>query len=289
MYRFLFRPKWIAFHLLCLGAVFLMISLGLWQLRRLDERKEFNAEVAERSELPPVSIDELLAEPGFTPEDATWRRVTAAGVWLPQQVTVFNRSQDGLAGDNVVTALVQDNGTTVLVNRGFVPLGIDQPPPPSGDVEIIGTVRASQGRRRGELTDEGLALTEVRRVDLDQLGPQFPGTVAPVYLDLIASDPPTEGDYPAPVPPPELSEGPHLSYAMQWFIFSAAVVVGWVLAVRRSIRSRRTGDPDGKMEQMSRSARDSLHISDEAGSDPASGAQQSSERSGVAAGEATAE
>ena len=145
MYRFLFRPKWIAFHLLCLGAVFLMISLGLWQLRRLDERKEFNAEVAERSELPPVSIDELLAEPGFTPEDATWRRVTAAGVWLPQQVTVFNRSQDGLAGDNVVTALEQDNGTTVLVNRGFVPLGVDQPPPPSGDVTIIGTVREHAG------------------------------------------------------------------------------------------------------------------------------------------------
>ena len=65
MYRFLFRPKWIAFHLLCLGAVFLMINLGLWQLRRLDARKEFNAEVIERSELPPVSIDELLAEPGF--------------------------------------------------------------------------------------------------------------------------------------------------------------------------------------------------------------------------------
>ena len=289
MYRFLFRPKWIAFHLLCLGAVLLMINLGVWQLRRLDERKEFNAEVVERSELPPVSIDELLAEPGFSPEEATWRRVTASGVWLPQQITVFNRSQDGLAGDNVVTALEQDNATTVLVNRGFVPVGVDQPPAPSGDVAIIGTVRNSQGRRRGELTDQGLALTEVRRIDLDRLSPQFPGTVAPVYLDLIASEPPTEGDYPAPIPPPELSEGPHLSYAMQWFIFSAAVVVGWVLAVRRSIGTRRTENPDGEMEQMSRPARQSLHISDEVGSDPVSGAQESSERSGVASGEAPAQ
>ncbi len=261
----------------------------MWQLRRLDERKEFNAEVVERSELPPVSIDELLAEPGFSPEEATWRRVTASGVWLPQQVTVFNRSQDGLAGDNVVTALEQDNATTVLVNRGFVPVGVDQPPAPSGDVAIIGTVRNTQGRRRGELTDQGLALTEVRRIDLDRLSPQFPGTVAPVYLDLIASEPPTEGDYPAPIPPPELSEGPHLSYAMQWFIFSAAVVVGWVLAVRRSIGTRRTENPDGEMEQMSRPARQSLHISDEVGSDPVSGAQESSERSGVASGEAPAQ
>jgi surfeit locus 1 family protein len=289
MYRFLFRPKWIAFHLLCLGAVFLMINLGLWQLRRLDERKEFNAEVVERSELPPVSIDELLAEPDFSPGEATWRRVTAQGVWLPQQVIVFNRSQNGLAGDNVLTALEQDNGTTVLVNRGFVPVGVDPPPVPTGDVEILGTVRDSQARRRGELTDEGLALTETRRIDIEQLAPQFPGTVAPVYLDLIESDPPTEGDYPIPVPPPELSEGPHLSYAIQWFIFSAAVVVGWVLAVRRSINTRRNGDPDGKMEQMSRSARHSLQISDERESDPSSGSQQAGERSGVASGEAAPE
>ena len=66
MYRFLLRPKWIAFHLLCLGRVVLHdLWLGSWQLRRLDERKEFNAEVVARSEQPPVTIDELLAEPGL--------------------------------------------------------------------------------------------------------------------------------------------------------------------------------------------------------------------------------
>ncbi len=110
-----------------------------------------------------------------------------------------------------------------------------------------------------------------------------------MYLDLIASDPPTEGDYPTPVPPPELSEGPHLSYAMQWFIFAAAVVVGWVLAVRRSIRTRRNGTEDGNMQELSRSAGESLHISDGEGSDARSGAQETGERSGIAAGETTTE
>src|SRR6187431_1559962 len=161
MYRFLLRPKWIAFHLLCLGGILLMLWLAMWQLRRLDERKEFNAAVVERSEQAPVTIDELLAEPGFTPEDAAWREVTVSGEWLPQQIDVFNRSQDGIAGDNVVTALVRDDGVTVLVNRGFVPLGTPLPPPPTGDVEILGTVRPSQARRTGELTDSGLAVTEV--------------------------------------------------------------------------------------------------------------------------------
>jgi cytochrome oxidase assembly protein ShyY1 len=134
---------------------------------------------------------------------------------------------------------VQDGGVTVLVNRGFVPLGTPAPAPPTGPVEILGTVRPSQERRTGELTDDALALTEVRRVDIDQLAPQLPGEVAPVYLDLVVSDPPIAPTDPAPVPAPDLSDGPHLSYAGQWFIFAVFVAIGWVFAVRRSLRARR--------------------------------------------------
>jgi surfeit locus 1 family protein len=238
-FGFLFRPKWIAFHLLVIGAVVLMVNLGFWQLRRLDERREFNAAVVERTEQPAVPLAQLLTEADFTPDRASWRRVTASGTWLPEQVVVFNRTQNGVAGDNVLTAMLLDDGSTVLINRGFVPLGTDPPVPPAIDVEIEGTVRPSQERRTGELSDADLAITEVRRIDIDRLAPQFPGEVVPVYLDLIASDPAIGPGDPQPVPPPELGEGNHLSYAGQWFIFSIAVVVGWVFAVRRSMHTRR--------------------------------------------------
>jgi surfeit locus 1 family protein len=238
-YRFLFCPKWIAFHVVVVVAVITMVNLGFWQLRRLDERRDFNAEVVARSDRPAVPIGELLDEPGFTPENASWRRVTASGTWLPQQVVVFNRTQNGVAGDNIVTALVQDDGSTVLVNRGFVPLGDPPPAPPTADVEIVGTVRPSQQRRTGELSDSDLAITEVRRIDIEQLAPQYPGDVVPVYLDLVGSTPEVSTSDPQPVPPPELGEANHLSYAGQWFIFSIAVVVGWLFAVRRSVRMRR--------------------------------------------------
>ncbi len=255
MYRFLLRPKWIAFHALCLFGIALMLWLAMWQLRRLDERQEFNAQVVARSEQPAVTIDELLVEPDFDPDEASWRQVTAAGTWLPQQIVVFNRTQGGVAGDNILTALVQDDGVTVLVNRGFVPLDTPTPPPPTGRVEILGTVRPSQERRTGELTDDELAVTEVRRVDIDRLAPQLPGQVAPVYLDLVASEPAISAVDPAPVPAPDLSDGPHLSYAGQWFIFAVAVAIGWVFAVRRSIRTRRrdalTAEPGGPTESDS--------------------------------------
>ena len=60
-----------------------------------------------------------------------------------------------------------------------------------------------------------------------------------MYLDLIGAIPNVDRDDPVPVPPPTLDEGPHLSYAVQWFIFAAAVLLGWVLAVRRSIAAHR--------------------------------------------------
>lgn len=243
MYRFLLRPRWIAFHLLVLGAIVLMVNLGFWQLRRLDERREFNAVVSERIAQPPTDLDELLAStPPEQLDELEWRQVTTAGDWIDGQVVWFNRSQDGLAGDNVLSALVEVSGPTVVVNRGFVALGTEVPEPPEGGVEVLARVRLPHERQRGELTDSADGpVTEVRRVDLDQLAAQLPGEVAPVYLDLVATDPAVTDADPAPVPMPELNEGPHLSYAMQWFIFSACVAIGWVLAVRRSLTTRRAG------------------------------------------------
>jgi surfeit locus 1 family protein len=223
-----------------------MIWLGFWQLDRLDQRKAFNESVVERSDETPIPLTDLLAESDFDPATTEWRRVTADGTWLPDQVIVFNRTQNGQPGDNIVTPLLLDDhdggrSLTVLVNRGFVPVGVDAPSPPEVGVEVLGRVRPSQVRQRGGLTDttDG-PVTEIRRIDIDQLAQQLDGEVAPVYLDLIASQPERGPTAPVPVPPPTIDNGPHLSYAGQWFIFAMAVAVGWVLAVRRSISINRT-------------------------------------------------
>jgi len=238
--RFLLRPKWLAFHLLVFGSVALIIWLGFWQLRRLDARQEFNATVTERIDQPPVPFDTLLDDAVADPGSVEWRQVTLSGDFLADQILWFNRTQDGVAGDNVLTALVGDDGTTVVVNRGFVALGQPTPAAPAGPIDVLGRMRVPPGRQLGELTDSADGpVTEVRRVDLELLDEQLPGELAPVYVDLIGSVPNVTPADPLPVPPPTLDEGPHLSYAVQWFIFAAAVLVGWVLAVRRSIATRR--------------------------------------------------
>lgn len=270
MYGFLLRPRWLAFHLVVAAAVVAMVNLGFWQLRRLDERQEFNRTVAERIDAPPVPLTDLLATPTFDPEALEWRLVTAVGTYLPDQVVVFNRSQGGRAGDDVLTALRltggAGDGTVVLVNRGFVALGDPVPAAPGGAVEVLGRLRPSERRGRGGLTDDASGpLTEVRRIEIDRLEPQFGGDLAPAYIELVVADPPVGAGDPVPVPPPELDEGPHLSYAFQWFIFSVAVAVGWVLAVRRSVSRRRAarsagaGPPPGAADSPSSAATASPH------------------------------
>lgn len=240
MYRFLLRPRWIAFHLLVLVAIVAMVNFGFWQLRRLDERRDFNAVVEARYDAEPVPLDELLT-PGVDPDDVSWRPVTTSGTYLADEgILIVNRSQNGRAGVNTVVPLRLDDGRILLVNRGFVPLAADPPPVPALDVAVTGRLRPSQERRLGQLSDasEGV-LREAQRLDLERLAPQFDGPVVPMYVDLTESVPAEQPGFPEPVIAPNLSEGNHLSYAAQWFIFSIAAAVGWFLAVRRSALVRR--------------------------------------------------
>ena len=239
MYRFLFRPKWIGFHLLVVGAMIAMVNLGFWQLRRLDERKAFNTTVEARYDAEPRPIDDVLTA-GAEPGDLEWTPVTVTGTYQPDEtMRIVNRSQNGFAGDNIVVPLELADGRLVLVNRGFLPLGLDLPPVADGEVAVTGRLRPSQVRRTGQLSDpEQGELVEAQRVDIERLAPQLDGEVLPMYVDRFESTPPEPVDL-EPVIKPDLSEGSHLSYAVQWFIFTIAVAVGWVLAVRKSSRTRR--------------------------------------------------
>ncbi|HSH11190.1 MAG TPA: SURF1 family protein [Ilumatobacter sp.] len=241
MYRFLLRPKWVGFHLLVVAAIVTMVNLGFWQLGRLDERQAFNAVVDERYDAPPLALDQLLTA-DTDPADVEWRPVTAAGTYLADHtILIVNRSQGGRAGQNVLVPMRLADGRILLVNRGFMPLGTETAPGvPASDIEIVARLRASQERRLGQLSDAADGeLTIAQRVDIDRLAAQMPGDVVPMYVDLIESVPAEVGGAPEPVARPTLGEGNHMSYAVQWFIFAAAVAVGWVLAVRRSIATRR--------------------------------------------------
>jgi len=235
--------------------VVVMVMLGLWQLRRLDEKRDYKALVEARQEEPVAAVGEVV--PAGVAVDAPgvdavlYRTVTATGVYEDDDtVVVENRTYNGAAGGWVLTPLRLDGGTAVVVNRGFV--GFDRegaivpPPAPAGEVTVEGLVFPSQQRGRFGPTDpvEG-DLGVLARVDLDRFAAQVDYDVLPAYIQLVASEPP-EGapadGAPALVPlgAPIPEEGPHLSYAVQWFIFSTIAAGGYVLLLRRVARDQAT-------------------------------------------------
>jgi cytochrome oxidase assembly protein ShyY1 len=235
MYRFLLRPKWLGFHLLCIFGVVLMVYLSLWQFHRLDERKTFNSEVRERSSLDVVDVRTLDTS---DPEAVEWRSAGAKGTYLAnEQVLIVNRSQGGFAGMNVLTPLLLDDGRAIIINRGFIALNATPPLAPQGVVKVVGVLRSTDKRTTGQAREASGELTEFFRLDIDRLQQQIDPELLNVALVAEVSEP-ADDSILLPVSPPELSEGSHLSYAIQWLIFSVAVIVGWVLAVRKSIASR---------------------------------------------------
>lgn len=244
-YRFLLSPKWIAFHLLIVVVVVVMINLAFWQLRRLDQRRQFNAEVRANASQPVTPIEELdLA--AADPSTVEWRNVEVTGTYVPDhEFLVVNRSQNGRSGRNVVDALQLSDGSLVLINRGFVPQTEDVPSLPAGPVTVAGRLRESERRKTGQPSDLNVTgSSEVFRIDIPLLKDQFDDPVLPMYVEQLESKP---ADAPVlePIVGPTLDEGPHLSYTIQWFIFSVCVLVGWVLAVRRSAATR-SGKPPKK-------------------------------------------
>ncbi len=79
----------------------------------------------------------------------------------------------------------------------------------------------------------------VRRLDVSGIAASLPYDVYPLAVQLTAQAPPQRSDLPILLPEPELSEGPHLSYAIQWFSFGTIAVVGGVILIRRDRRSSR--------------------------------------------------
>lgn len=243
MYRFALRGRWLVGHVVVLLLAALFVRLGIWQLHRRQERQAANARIEARLEAPAALIAELVDPRAAFAPDVVDRQLRAVGRYdRANEVLVRSRSLQGASGKWVLTPLRLADGTAVIVNRGWVPLD-DQAPlsgdaaAPSGQVTVRGLARASQQRGPFGPTDPRAGrLRELNRVDLPRLQRQLPYDVYPVWLQLQVQSPGPRGNLPALLPGPDLSGGPHFSYAMQWFAFAAVGLVGWPLLIRRSAR-----------------------------------------------------
>ena len=228
--RRLLRPSWIISHIFVIALLVSTVNLGFWQLRRFDERKANNAQIMETTGRESVavnnlSIDKLDKTQSYTP-------ATARGTFdEDRQVYLINRSRDGVPGVEVINSftLETDPVSYVVVNRGYLPRKVFN----EGESEIwkpSSKVLEIEGFIMIPFLDGKLQGDEINRIDIDLLSDEWGVSLLPIYLQQNQQ---TSNDWPVQMKPPELTEGSHLSYAVQWFIFTLIGLVGYPLVLRR--------------------------------------------------------
>jgi cytochrome oxidase assembly protein ShyY1 len=236
------RRLWLRWTLLIifvvvLGVVF--VNLGEWQLDRLAQRRERNATTVTNEQKPVQSYQQVFTHP-ITDADQ-WQQVEARGTFdADHQFVVRYRSNGDADGYEIVTPLRTTAGA-VLVDRGFIPLERGAqipsaaPAPPTGEVVVVGHVRRNEKGRRAATTPTG---NQMRLINSDAIAPTLPYPITSGYIGLLTVQPEQQGGF-QPIQLPELSEGPHFWYAVQWFMFTAVAAAGIVVFIRSDLRARR--------------------------------------------------
>lgn len=226
--------------LLLAVAVPLFLALGFWQLERAEQKREQANTASERSALPPLRIDSLVADVA----PLRYRRVQVEGVLEPQrQIFIENRREGGRSGFHVITPLrIAGSDVRVLVNGGWVPdVGPGLLPSvevPSGTIEVTGEVSTpSPPALVLERENRGATAWGKRwpylTVELFAAGAPYP--VQPFVILQSPADP-TGFQRHWPKEPPK--EGMHIGYALQWFAFA---LIASVLYLRLSLGSAKDG------------------------------------------------
>ena len=250
----LFSRRWLLVTLLLMAVFGILIRLGFWQLDRLKQRRAFNARVRVQQQSAPLELAGSALQTDLTGME--YRPVIVTGRYdFDHQVALRNQDYHMLLGAHLLTPLkIEASDRTVLVDRGWIPQEsflsgrwdrYDEP----GMVQIRGVIRLSESKPQiGRISDPvpaagEPALREWNLANVEAIAWQVPYPLLPIYVqespDQQNPTPPNPDTaamiVPYPVDPPlDLTEGNHLSYALQWFAFAVVLMVGYPVYVSRA-------------------------------------------------------
>ncbi|GAA3689372.1 hypothetical protein GCM10023081_28540 [Arthrobacter ginkgonis] len=242
MYRFLASTRWLGWFLLACVFAAACYGLGNWQMSRLDSARVENQRVAANYDAAPLAFEDARALFGALPEDRKWVQVAMHGEYLAEDtVVVRNRPLGGAPGYEVLVPFRTSTGETVVVNRGWLPIGNDSaghpdtvPAPPSGTVDVVVRLKPSEPN-----LDRSAPEGQLATINLESYAGKLSYPIATGAYGIMATEDPAVAVVPAALEKPELDEGNHLSYAFQWFAFGVLAFVGLGYAARLQARINR--------------------------------------------------
>jgi surfeit locus 1 family protein len=233
----MFSRAWILATLLVFAGAAFCVRMGIWQLDRLKQRRAFNSQVETMRAMEVLDLNQTV------PDDISkmeWREVTVTGEYdFENQVTLRNQFNGDQYGYHLITPL-RFSGGVVLVNRGFIPADGNSTPSEwrkydeVGQVTVTGQIRLGQEKPAfGGVADAEASHLDVwNNLDVNRIVAQSPYPMLPVFIQPNE----VEGDNVPPIafqPEVELTEGPHFSYALQWFSFATILFFGYPFYLRK--------------------------------------------------------
>jgi len=255
----MFSRRWILASLLVLVGMGVTSRLGVWQLDRLEQRRQFNARVLAQVDQPILELAGAALESDLSSME--YRSVVVRGVYdHSQEVALRNQAWGNQWGVQLLTPLhIQGSDRAILVDRGWVPsddfeFGNWEQYKEPGLVEVRGVIRLSQskpdfGRRADPTVAPGERLEAWFFANVQGIAQQVPYALLPVYIQQ-APESSWNGLPYRTQPDLDLTEGPHLSYAIQWFAFAAILGIGYPFFIRRQeLRSAQLDERLSKRQQ----------------------------------------
>lgn len=218
--------------------------LGFWQLDRLAQREARNALLEARMAQPPV-------DPASVARDSTaaYRRITLAGGCEGAQFILAARSRRGVPGVHLLCRFHTAAGEEFLLDRGWLPsadartlpaevwrraprdttleaLLVPFPPGGSSETRTRTAARLAEDSAGVRLAEPGPRV--LYRLNHAQAEAVTAMELPPWYAQATGASP----GPPYPADPPDLSSGPHLGYAVQWFSFALIALIGWAVLAR---------------------------------------------------------
>lgn len=242
-WTFLRSGRWIGYFALFVVFSIACVFLGNWQFDRRDEARQEIARLDRNYDAPPVALAEALPDPAvFDERTDKWLTVTATGSYIGEPVLARNRPGPQGVGANIIAPFRTSDGTVFFVDRGWIQAGGSElenafaalPRPAGGEVTVVARLRASEPAVPGR-TASGRT---VGSIDLPAIV-ELTGISGPSYTaayGMLVSETPAGGHGVLP-PKPERDEGPHLSYALQWYVFILVAGIGVAYAARVEYRN----------------------------------------------------
>lgn len=252
-YRFALTPRWVAFHaLVWLLLIPAFIGLGYWQRTLWKDRADAQGLVYAKLDAKPAALGNVDPLGHFVTQDQQWVAVTATGHYdTAHQFAVRNRSQNENAGWYVVTPLVLDDGSAVLVNQGWIATSNTDvpstamptlPPVPSGTVTVTGWLQPDETTANTRITDDTAKLPTgeialITKPDLQSRVGSYP--LHDGSIQLTSSSPAnTAATAAQPVPGPSYDNTMYIAYMIQWWVFAVVMPITWLKLLHREAQER---------------------------------------------------